>query len=250
METCRRSGPELADSGADAVAGDAYDAGRQLRALGIGLNFAPRADLAVAGGPAQTLAFSDEPGPTARFTRAAVDGYRRGGVAAVVGNFPGEGAAAQDPNEGPAPVGLTLDELRARDMQPFAVVARGKQAAPAMQLSNAVYSAFDGVTPATLLPEVVSELRKRLGFRGAIVSGDLVAVTATTGTSVGEAAVTALQAGCDLLLVPGGRSEQDEAFRAVTTAVRRGEISADRIAEALRRVAALHRLGPAAPATP
>jgi beta-N-acetylhexosaminidase len=77
-----------------------------------------------------------------------------------------------------------------------------------------------------------------------------VGVTATTGTTVGEAAVAALKAGCDLLVVPGDGADQDDAFRAVTTAVRRGDVSADRVAEALRHIAALHRLGPTAPAKP
>ena len=53
-------------------------------------------------------------------------------------------------------------------------------------MTNAIYAAFDGVTPATLLPEAVEELRDRLGFEGAIVSADLVATTATTGGTVGR----------------------------------------------------------------
>ena len=56
---------------------------------------------------------------------------------------------------------------------------------PAMQMSAALYAAWDGVTPATLLPEAVQLLRERLGFRGAIVSADLVAATAATGEGVG-----------------------------------------------------------------
>jgi len=78
-------------------------------------------------------------------------------------------------------------------------------------MSNAIYAAYDSVTPATLLTDAVDELRDRLGFEGAIVSADLVTTTATTGGSVGEAAIEALKAGVDLLVVPGGRAQQDEA---------------------------------------
>jgi beta-N-acetylhexosaminidase len=111
-----------------------------------------------------------------------------------------------------------------------------------MQMSNAIYVAFDSVTPATVLPAAVEELRDRLGFEGAIVSADLVATTATTGGTVGEAAVEALKAGVDILLIPGGRAQQDEAYRDVIAAVRSGDVPAGRVVEALERIAKLRRL--------
>ena len=86
-------------------------------------------------------------------------------------------------------------------------------------MTNAIYVGYDGVTPATLLPEAVRELRDGLDFEGAILSADLVATTATAGGTVGEAAVNALKAGVDLLVIPGGRAQQDQAFRAVVAAV-------------------------------
>ena len=109
-------------------------------------------------------------------------------------------------------------------------------------MSNAIYAAWDGVTPATLLPDAVDELRDRLGVEGAVVSADLVATTAATGGSVGEAAIDALQAGVDLLVVPGGRTQQDEAYRAVVAAVRSGKLPAERIVGALARIAAVRAL--------
>jgi beta-N-acetylhexosaminidase len=155
----------------------------------------------------------------------------------VPGRFPGEGAAAQDPLAGPATIGLGLDELRARDLRPFAAVA-GDVAA--MQLSAALYAAFDAVTPATLLPDPVRLLRDRLGFAGVVVSADLGAAIPAAG-GVGDAAVAALRAGCDLLLVPGGRAEQDAVVRALTDAVGRGAIGRGRLAAAAARVLALKR---------
>jgi beta-N-acetylhexosaminidase len=232
-------GSQVGAEGAQADARDeALRAARRVRAAGIDAVLAPSGDLAVGGGPALYRSFGDDPRGVAAFTFQAVDGWRSGGVVPVPGRFPGEGAASQDPIEGPATVGLSLDELVARDVRPFAgVVAR----APAIQMSAALYAAWDGVTPASVLPEAVALLRRRLGFRGAVLSADLVAVTAATGESVGKAAVDALKAGCDLLLLPGGRAEQDEAIAAVTTAVRRGQIPAARIDEALQRLEALRK---------
>jgi len=220
----------------------ALAAGRQLRALGVGMNLSPNADIAVAGGPGQGRAFSDQPPRVVSAVKAYVSAYRQSKVVSAVGPFPGTGAASQDPSAGPAPVGLGLDALRTSDMTPFEAVASGERAVPAVQMSNAIYAAWDSVTPATLLPDAVDELRDRLGFEGAIVSADLVATTATTGGSVGEAAIEALKAGVDLLIVPGGRPQQDEAFRAVVAAVRSGAVAPKRVAEALKRVAAIRTL--------
>lgn len=232
---------DVGEADAEAIASSAQTAAEQLKALGVGVNLAPNADVAVAGGPGQGRAFSDTPEKVANAVKASVARYNAAGVAAVVGPFPGTGAASQDPNAGPAPVGLSLDDLRDSDMKPFEAVASGPGRAPAMQMSNAIYVAFDGVTPATLLPEAVKELRDRLDFEGTILSADLVATTATTGGNVGEAAVAALKAGVDMLVIPGGRAQQDQAHRAVVAAVRSGAISTQRIVEALERIAALRR---------
>jgi len=230
---------DVGEGNRDQIRASARRTAEQLKALGVTVNLGPNADIAVAGGPGQGRAFADNPEKVTMAVKTQVAMYNREGVAAAVGPFPGDGAASQDPNAGPAPVGLGLEELREHDMAPFAAVASGRNAAPAMQMSNAIYVAFDSVTPATLSSDAVEELRERLGFEGAIISADLVATTATTGGTVGAAAVDALQAGVDLLLIPGGRAQQDEAYRDVVAAVRSGEIPAGRVVDALSRIAQL-----------
>jgi beta-N-acetylhexosaminidase len=221
------------------IAASATAAAEQLRALGVGVNLAPNADIAVAGGPGQGRAFSDSVATVTSAVKTTVAAYDKAGVAAVVGPFPGDGAAPHDPSTGPAPVGLSIKDLRSSQMPPFAAVAKGAAAAPAVQMSNAIYGAYDGVTPATLLPDAIKELRGRLGFDGTIVSADLAATTATAGGTVGAAAIRALNAGVDMLVVSGGRVQQDEAYRAVVAAVRAGTVSAGRVADALGHIAKL-----------
>jgi beta-N-acetylhexosaminidase len=216
---------------------EAVLAGRQLKALDIRMTFAPAADVAAVGGPWEGRAFSDSPALVARLARAAVDGYTAAGVASAPGHFPGEGAASADPGESVATVGLSLEELRARDLRPFAALVRR---APAITMSAALYAAFDGVTPATLLPEAVALLRG-MGFRGVVVSADLASVALATGGTPARAAVEALEAGCDLLLLPGNATDQERAYRAVLDAVRSGRIQVRRVARALARVASLRR---------
>jgi beta-N-acetylhexosaminidase len=231
-------GGALQSAARDAAAARAAALGsaKALHQLGIRMVLAPDADIGFAGGPWDGIAFSDDPASAAALTAAAVSGWKDGEIAAAPGHFPGEGAASGDPALEAATVGLSLDDLRARDFQPFAAVAAHT---PAMQLSSATYVAFDGVTPATLLPGVVDLLREDLKFKGVIISGDLAAASLAGGEPVASLAVAAVKAGVDLLWIPGDAQDQDAAWRAVTRALRNGEIPASRVADALRRVRAL-----------
>lgn len=212
-------------------------AARALRPAGVTMALAPSADIGSVGGPYAQTAFGDEPVPVARAVRAAVDGWRGGGVAPVVGAYPGTGAASADPDSEVATVGLSLPELRAGELRVFRAV---RARTPVIQMSSALYAAYDGVTPATLLPDVVAALRAE-GFRGVVMSASLPSATLATGGSVADAAVDALRAGCDLLLVPGDRADQEAAYRAVVRAVRSGVVPMQRYRDALARVAALKR---------
>lgn len=211
---------------------EAQATGRSLRMRGFDLVLAPSADLARVGGPWEGRGFSDDPQTTARLVRAAIDGWKRAGIAPIVGHFPGDGTASADPELGVATVGLSRAELRREDQVPFQESAR---TAPAIQMSGALYVAFDGVTPATLDINAVRALRQT-GFRGAVVSANLTSATLATGGGVGAAAVAALEAGCDLLYVPGDRSDQEDAYRAVVKAVRDGRVPVSRVREALGRI--------------
>jgi beta-N-acetylhexosaminidase len=230
------SPPQAAAADAAQAQAAALGAAKALAPLGIRMVLAPDADIGYAGGPWEGLAFSDDPAQASAMVAAAVAGWKAGKVAPVPGHFPGEGAASSDPSVETATVGLTLDELKARDLQPFAAIAKH---APAIQLSAATYVAFDGVTPATLLPEVVALLRGGLGFDGVIVSGDLAAASLTGGQSIAELAVRAINAGVDLVWIPGDAAAQDAAWRAVVRALRDGTIPASRVADALAHVSKL-----------
>lgn len=216
---------------------EATRASRALRRLGVRMTLAPSADLGYAGAAWDGRAFSGDAAQVGRVASAAIAGWRTGGVAPAVGHFPGEGAASQDPSAGSASVGLGLPELEAADLQAFDGPLK---TAPALVLSNALYAAFDGVTPATLLPEVPARAR-RAGYKGVIVSGNLAATVLATGDSIAAAAVQALKAGSDLLWIPGDAADQAAAYRAVVRAVEQGDIPKGRVDGALARVAALKR---------
>jgi beta-N-acetylhexosaminidase len=217
-------------------AAQARAAGRELHRRGIAMTLAPQADLDVPSGAVSEETFSSDPKTVTRFVAAQLNAYRRAGVIPAIGHFPGQGSASEDPDVQVGSVGLSLGDLRRRDEAPFRTVAAR---APAFVVSNALYAAFDGVTPAVLLPEVVGELRGEVAFHGVIVSDDLGATVQATGEDVGTAAVRAVKAGIDLIYVSGGPAEQERAYRAVLAAVRSREIPAARVQGALTRLLAL-----------
>jgi beta-N-acetylhexosaminidase len=190
-------------------------AGQKLRALGFDLTLAPLADVDTPGGPLSGRLFSSSPLTVASFSAAAIDGYRAAGVISAVGHFPGTGGASADPDQQTATVGGSLASLQARDLVPFGPVARS---APVIVMANAVYAAFDGVTPAGLLASAVSLLRRRYGFQGVVMSDDLDAALQATGGTAASAAVAAVRAGDDLLFITGTPAEQLAAYQGVLAA--------------------------------
>jgi beta-N-acetylhexosaminidase len=233
--------PLLGDKprGAALAGQQAAAAARALQRLHVTMTFAPVADVSAPAGPGQDLDFSDSARVVARLTAAAVRAYRRGRVVAAVGHFPGQGSANADPDVATATVGLGLDDLRKRDLIPFRAVAR---TAPVVIVSNSVYAAYDGVTPAVLLPDVVGGLLRRdLGFKGVVMTDDLVSTAPVLGQSVARSAVEAVEAGADILYVSGGTAQQEAAYQAVLRAVRRGTISRRRLQVSVERILALKR---------
>lgn len=233
-----RAPGDQARGGPGAAASEARAAARELRALHVTMTLAPAADVGTPGGGVEASVFADDPATVADLVRAAVGAYRAGGVIAAVGHFPGQGGASQDPDEGTATVGLGLGDLRRRDLVPFRAVATD---APVVTMSNAVYVAFDGVTPAGLLPDAVRLLRREVGFGGVVMTDDLAAAAPVTGAGVGRAAVDALRAGADLLYISGGPAEEEQAYQAVLAAVRRGSLPRARVEASLLRDLALKR---------
>jgi beta-N-acetylhexosaminidase len=227
------SEPTIGATGNPAVAGaQAVLAGKSLHTLGVQMTLAPLADVDTLQGALTGRLFSTDPHAVARFALAAVAGYHRAGVISAVGHFPGSGAASADPDQMSATVGLTMAELQARDLVPFAAVA---PSAPVIVMSNAAYVAFDGVTPAGLLAQAVSLLRNTYGFGGVVMTDDLDATLDPTGDDPGQVAVQALDAGDDLLYITGPASEHLQAYDGVLAAAQRSALARRLVQAALLR---------------
>ena len=142
---------EIGDNGSTKAAQEwAREASEALRSAGFDLNLFPIADVATLDSPLADRAFSDDPATVTELTAAAVRGCTDAGLACAAFHFPGQGAASEDTDRGPATVGLDAATLESRDLGPFATAFSNGM--PAVGLSLAFFVAYDPVTPGALSP--------------------------------------------------------------------------------------------------
>ena len=181
----------------------AFAIGTELRAMGVNIAFAPVCDLAtnrrnlVVG----IRSLGDDPAAVGRLAAATVRGLQAAGVAATIKHFPGHGDPSGDSHLGLPVVERTADELRERELVPFAdAIDAGARLAMTGHLAVPALTGRRDV-PATLAPEVLRTLlRGDLGFGGVTVSDalDMGGISGVDGAGFDVA--SALGAGTDLLL--------------------------------------------------
>jgi beta-N-acetylhexosaminidase len=209
--------------------------GEALASAGVDMNLAPLLDLAPLSSPLAERVFSEDPELAASMGLAAQIGCREAGIACAPAHFPGMGGASADTELGPATVGLDRGTLLRRDLVPFKVSFQA--GAPAVVLSHAFFASFDAVTPASQVPAVVDRLlREQLRFEGVAITDDLSAGAVTALGPIRDAAVAALAAGADLLLIERAGEAQEVTRAALLRAVRSGAVSMARLDEAAGRV--------------
>ncbi len=226
--------------------------GRDLAGLGITVNLAPVADLALQprSRVIGTRAYGDDPERVAAFTGAFARGLERFGVAAALKHFPGHGSTAEDSHVALPRVTVDAATLRARDLVPFArSIASG--AASIVLTAHVVVEALDAHQPATLSRAILTGLlREELGFEGVIATDCLEMAAIAAGIGTVDGAVAALAAGADLLLISHHLELAHAAAGAIAAAVHAGRIPLGRLQEAHARVHALRRRLAARPPLP
>lgn len=222
------------------------------KAFGISLNYAPVLD--VWSNPDNTVigsrAFGTDPRQAAAAGPQAAYGMMDAGVIPVVKHFPGHGDTAVDSHLGLPVVDKTPEELEELELLPFrealsperyyGTYETGKGSVPAVMVGHILMTAFDTERPATLSPAVVTGLlRGTLGFDGLVCTDDLTMAAISDTYGMGEAAVLALEAGCDLLLVCHGSAPLTAAREGLLEAVESGRISEARLDESVYRILSL-----------
>ena len=223
--------------------------GRDLARLGITVDLAPVADLALRHDSRVigTRAYGDEPERVAELAGAFARGLERSGVAAALKHFPGHGATGDDSHVTLPHVTVDEATLRARDLVPF---ARALADASIVVTAHVVVDALDAQRPASLSRAIVTGLlRGELGFDGVVATDCLEMDAVAVGIGTVDAAVEALAAGADLLLISHHLELARAAADAIVTAVDAGCLPLARLQEAHARVHALRERLASAPAT-
>lgn len=209
--------------------------GSYLRAYGFNLDFAPVAD--VNTNPDNPVigdrAFSSDPVIVGQMAAAFAAGLRENGICATYKHFPGHGDTAQDSHLGLAVSYQTREQLQCREWIPFLEASRRDM----MMIAHVALPEITGdMTPATLSGQIVSGiLREELGFEGLIITDAMNMGAIADSYGSGDAAIAALTAGCDIVLMP---ENVPEAFDAVIEALQNGQLSEEWLDETVRRILA------------
>jgi beta-N-acetylhexosaminidase len=206
---------------------------RELAGLGLTMSFAPVAD--VHSEPSNPVigdrAFSTAPERVAAHARAFAAGLADGGILACAKHFPGHGDTTVDSHKDLPRVDHPRARLDAVELAPFRALSAH---VPAMMSAHVVYAALDADAPATLSHAVATGvLRGELGFEGALMSDDLE--MRAIRAPVGESAVLAVAAGCDVVLVCVHEEAADEAFAGLVREAEKSAAFRARCAEAHAR---------------
>lgn len=220
---------------------DAYALGRWTarEALSVGINWvlAPVAD--VTNNPLNPIinirSFGGDPARVARMVEAFVRGCQAEGALACAKHFPGHGDTETDSHAGLGVVRAERSRLESVEWPPFrAAIGAGVASLMTAHLAVPALDAAD--RPATLSAAILSGvLRDELGFEGLIVTDALVMGGITRKRDPLEAAIEAVEAGCDMLLMP---PDPVRTFEALYAAVRSGRLEAERVYQAAGRVLA------------
>lgn len=188
----------------------AFAMGQEMRAVGVNMNLAPVVDVNV--NPKNPIigkrAFSDSPEIVTAFGKAAVNGYHKAGMITTLKHFPGHGDVEVDSHTDLPIVNKTMEQLSQVELLPFSKILD----TDAIMTAHILVPALDEENCSTLSKKTLSYLKDSLGFKGLIIADSLVMEGVLKQCkTVDEAAIRALNAGCDMLIL--GRKETQQRTR-------------------------------------
>lgn len=224
-----------ASGDASALYGDLYNLAQSLNTLGFNVDFAPVADVTTGSdkNPMKLRSFSSDPERCASMVSVSVGALQDGGVAACLKHFPGYGTATADDHNGSVSLDRTLEQLEQTEFVPFSAgIDKGAYFVMVSHLSVPAVTGDD--TPADLSEKLVTELlRNTLHFQNIVITDAQNMGSIAQNYTSAEAAVAALRAGVDMVLMP---QDLQEAYDGVTKAIADGVLTEDRIDRSVLRI--------------
>ena len=226
----------------------ALDRGRQMKGLGITVDFAPVVDVTAAADDTVIgdRSFSNDPAVVTTYAGAFARGLRDAGLLPVLKHFPGHGHGSGDSHTAGAVTTPPLSDLQANDLIPYRTLTA--EAPVAVMLGHLEVPGLTGETPASLSPAAVNLLRSGgyggPGFNGPIFTDDLSSMAAISSHyGVAEAVLRALQAGVDQALWVT-TDEVPAVLDRLEKAVNGGELSLPAVDGSLLRMVGIKGLSP------
>jgi beta-N-acetylhexosaminidase len=211
---------------------------KELRAVGITLDFAPVLD--VLTNPKNSVigdrALSDKVEAVTKLGRILIETLQSNGIAAAGKHFPGHGDTGVDSHEDLPVADLPPDRLRAVELRPFREAIDARVAF--MLTAHVLFPSLDEESPATFSrPIVHGLLREELGHEGAILTDDLDMGAIAKHYPIDQAVVRAIRAGCDGVLICGGDYDKKAvALEGLIRALEEEVIPLKRLEDALSRL--------------
>lgn len=226
----------------------AFAIGRELQAVGVNLNLAPVVD--VNSNPLNSIigtrAFGDSPATVTRFAKSTLKGYRAAGMITALKHFPGHGGVETDSHQDLPVIKKNREELDQTELFPFCQLC---EQADTIVTAHLLVHALDPVNCTTLSKSSLDLLRTEIGFKGVIISDSLVMEGLLKNChSIEDAAIRALNAGCDILLLGGklldgshknlelNANDCLKIHRELLSAIQDGRITLQRLNEAVQRI--------------
>lgn len=231
--------PDMASIGAGGDTKAAFQAGKTigkyLYELGINVDFAPVADV-LTNPDNQAIgnrSFGSDPDKVALMDMYLMDGLLEEKVQACVKHFPGHGSSAGDTHTGAVSLDKTLEELKATELVSFQTcIDNGVSFVMVGHIELPQVTGND--RPASLSPKIITDiLREDMGYRGIVITDAMNMGAITNRYNSREAAVMAIQAGADMLLMP---KDFKEAYQGVLEAIENGDLEMSRVDEAVKRI--------------
>jgi beta-N-acetylhexosaminidase len=217
-----------------------HQMGAELHGWGFDIDFAPVLDVHTneANPIIGDRAFAREPEAAARRALAFAEGLHDSGVLSCGKHFPGHGDTSTDSHLTLPRLDHDMERLRRVELVPFERAAVAKL--PMIMTAHVVFAALDDERPATLSHRVITGLlRDELGYAGVVLSDDLDMKAIADNIGVADAAVQAIEAGCDVLLLCRNRDHQELAREALHRRASDDASFRDRIHQAAARVRGL-----------
>jgi len=211
--------------------------GEDLRLLGFNMNLAPVVELGLnlRNNVMGTRAFGSHPQMVSKLGKAFVRGQQSVQMVTVAKHFPGHGHSAIDSHKDLPMLEETQEQMQLQ-WEPFrAVIGQGLDAVMTAHVSLPKISG--DLVPATLSPALLDGiLRGQLNFEGVVLTDELEMEAIARQYSAGEAAVRAIEAGADMVLIPWQAQKKEEVFLALQEAAKQGRLSEERINASVRRL--------------